>query len=192
MLSCSSYLELCNLDRKQCFQEHSFISLLKIKPLKAKGWRGKDRGREGIKWCLCSCFVKMSLEINPQGKAIVGQPVAFQEPSLVLQVGGSSPTADGATGKRAKTLPGARPSPRAGGERLAGARLFVNPTGLCQGWKGRGWPATTPDHSPAEGHASGRRPRDISRGQQGPVASLLMALSSLPQTASGTDLKPLG
>lgn len=104
--SCSTYLEHCNLDRQQCFQEHSYISSLKTNLLKARGVGGvEEQEREGgSKLVSMFLLIKMLLETSSQGKTVVGQPIALQKPSLFLQVGGSSRTADGDTSK------GARPS----------------------------------------------------------------------------------
>lgn len=91
------------------FPRAQFHFLTENKPLKSWGG-GWGRERERVNWFLCSCFVKLSLEINSQGKTIVGQPAALQEPSLFLQVGGSGHAADGDTGKLAR--PSLAPDPR--------------------------------------------------------------------------------
>lgn len=88
------------------FPRAQFHFLTENKPLKSEGGRRvEEQEREGgNKLVSMFLLVKMSLETSSQGKTIVGQPIALQEPFLFLQVGGSSRTADGDTSK------GARPS----------------------------------------------------------------------------------
>lgn len=156
-----------------------FHSLTENKSLKSEGWEGSEWGQEGINWFPCSCFVKMSLEINYKVRWLWGNPLPDKSPLCFsrLEEAGTLLMGTQATGLGPpwrQTL-----SSHQWGE--ARRSTPINPTRLCQGW---GWPATTPDHSPAQGHEAGCRPRDISYGQRHQWHR------SSPRRASHTNLKP--